>query len=90
MENIPVTELYSLLIPLADERLIVPRASVAEVISYQAPEEMAARSNAFSTRPRYSRGERRNTAISSNRTPSLTSSRIRRAISSSPAIGRMR
>jgi chemosensory pili system protein ChpC len=36
----PATELYSLLIPLANERLIVPRASVAEVIAYQAPEEM--------------------------------------------------
>jgi chemosensory pili system protein ChpC len=33
-------ELYSLLIPLAGERLIVPRACVAEVISYQAPAEM--------------------------------------------------
>jgi chemosensory pili system protein ChpC len=30
-------ELYSLLVPLAGERLIVPRACVAEVISYQAP-----------------------------------------------------
>ena len=39
--DIPVTELYSLLIPLAGERLIVPRASVAEVVSYQAPEAMA-------------------------------------------------
>ncbi len=36
----PATELYSLLVPLLDERLIVPRASVAEVISYQAPAEM--------------------------------------------------
>ena len=42
---------------------------------------MPARSNAFSTRPRYSRGERRKTAISSKRTPPRTSSRIRRAIS---------
>ena len=42
---------------------------------------MPARSNAFSTRPRYSRGERRKTAISSNRTPRFASSRIRRAIS---------
>jgi chemosensory pili system protein ChpC len=33
-------ELYSLLVPLADERLIVPRACVAEVIAYQAPNEM--------------------------------------------------
>jgi chemosensory pili system protein ChpC len=30
-------ELYSLLVPLAGERLIVPRACVAEVISYQTP-----------------------------------------------------
>jgi len=36
----PATELYSLLVPLLDERLIVPRASVAEVIGYQAPVEM--------------------------------------------------
>ena len=35
-----VTELYSLLIPLAGERLIMPRASVAEVIAYQVPSEM--------------------------------------------------
>jgi chemosensory pili system protein ChpC len=34
-------ELYSLLVPLAGERLIVPRACVAEVISYQSPAEMA-------------------------------------------------
>jgi chemosensory pili system protein ChpC len=34
-------ELYSLLVPLAGERLIVPRACVAEVISYQAPAGMA-------------------------------------------------
>jgi chemosensory pili system protein ChpC len=33
-------ELYSLLIPLAQERLIVPRACVAEVITWQAPEPM--------------------------------------------------
>jgi chemosensory pili system protein ChpC len=38
--TVPVTELYSLLIPLQDERLIVPRACVAEVIGFQAPEEM--------------------------------------------------
>ncbi len=34
------SELYSLLIPLAQERLIVPRACVAEVITWQAPERM--------------------------------------------------
>ncbi len=33
-------ELYSLLVPLAGERLIVPRACVAEVIGYVAPAEM--------------------------------------------------
>ena len=33
-------ELYSLLVPLLGERLIVPRACVAEVIGYQAPAEM--------------------------------------------------
>jgi len=33
-------ELYSLLVPLAGERLIVPRACVAEVISYQTPIDM--------------------------------------------------
>lgn len=33
-------ELYSLLVPLAGERLIVPRACVAEVISYQPPAGM--------------------------------------------------
>jgi len=33
-------ELYSLLVPLAGERLIVPRACVAEVIGYQVPAEM--------------------------------------------------
>ena len=31
-------ELYSLLIPLTDERLIVPRACVAEVIRFSKPE----------------------------------------------------
>ncbi len=33
-------ELYSLLVPLAGDRLIVPRACVAEVIGYQPPAEM--------------------------------------------------
>ena len=40
MSDIPAHELYSLLIPLAHERLIVPRACVAEVITWQAPEPM--------------------------------------------------
>ena len=34
-------ELYSLLVPLADERLIVPRACVAEVVRYSAPQQEA-------------------------------------------------
>ena len=32
-------ELYSLLIPLVDDRLIVPRACVAEVVRYSKPEQ---------------------------------------------------
>ena len=36
-------ELYSLLVPLAEDRLIVPRACVAEVVRYSAPDhEMGA------------------------------------------------
>ena len=34
-----VAEIYSLLIPLVDSRLIVPRACVAEVIGFQVPTE---------------------------------------------------
>ena len=34
-------EIYSLLIPLADARLLVPRACVAEIIGYQTPATMA-------------------------------------------------
>ena len=33
-------ELYSLLVPLVGERLLVPRACVAEVIGYQTPTDM--------------------------------------------------
>lgn len=33
-------ELYSLLVPLAEDRLILPRATVAEVVSYQPLEAM--------------------------------------------------
>jgi chemosensory pili system protein ChpC len=36
-----VSEIYSLLIPLVDGRLIVPRACVAEVTGFQVPTEMA-------------------------------------------------
>ncbi len=35
-----VNEIYSLLIPLVDSRLIVPRACIAEVIGFQVPTEM--------------------------------------------------
>ena len=34
-------ELYSLLVPLAEDRLIVPRACVAEVVRYVKPEPVA-------------------------------------------------
>jgi chemosensory pili system protein ChpC len=40
VSEVPAHELYSLLIPLAQERLIVPRACVAEVVTWQAPEKM--------------------------------------------------
>ena len=33
-------EIYCLLVPLVDQRLIVPRSCVAEVISYSTPSEM--------------------------------------------------
>jgi chemosensory pili system protein ChpC len=33
-------EIYCLLVPLVDERLIIPRSCVAEVISYQTPVDM--------------------------------------------------
>ena len=39
MSELPV-EIYSLLVPLADGRLVIPRACVAEVIGYQVPAEM--------------------------------------------------
>lgn len=35
-----IAEIYSLLIPLADARLLVPRACVAEVVGYQNPTPM--------------------------------------------------
>jgi len=35
-----IAEVYSLLIPLADSRLLVPRACVAEVVGYQVPSPM--------------------------------------------------
>ena len=36
-----VNEIYSLLIPLAESRLILPRACIAEVVGWQVPSEMA-------------------------------------------------
>jgi chemosensory pili system protein ChpC len=39
MEGRP-TEIYSLLVPLTEGRLVIPRACVAEVIAYQAPSEL--------------------------------------------------
>jgi chemosensory pili system protein ChpC len=38
--NAAAEELYCLLVPLAEERLLVPRACVTEVINYQAPTPM--------------------------------------------------
>jgi len=38
-------ELYSLLVPLADDRLIVPRACVAEVVRYTSPTELPGSEN---------------------------------------------
>ena len=35
-----ITEIYSLLIPLLDGRLIIPRSCVAEVVGFQTPSEM--------------------------------------------------
>ena len=35
-----VAEIYSLLVPLATERLLIPRSCVAEVIGFQPPSEM--------------------------------------------------
>ncbi len=35
-----IDELYGLLVPLDDERLLIPRACVAEVVGWSQPEEM--------------------------------------------------
>ena len=35
-----INEIYSLLVPLVDGRLIIPRSCVAEVVGFQAPSEM--------------------------------------------------
>lgn len=37
--NTETRELYSLLVPLSDDRLILPRACVAEVVRYTEPEQ---------------------------------------------------
>lgn len=38
--NAAIEELYSLLVPLSNERLIVPRACVAEVVRYTIPDSV--------------------------------------------------
>jgi chemosensory pili system protein ChpC len=43
--NTQADELYSLLVPLAGERLIVPRACVAEVVRFTAPKQEAGAHN---------------------------------------------
>jgi chemosensory pili system protein ChpC len=43
--NAEAEELYSLLVPLADDRLIVPRACVAEVVRYTSPTELPGSEN---------------------------------------------
>jgi chemosensory pili system protein ChpC len=40
MNESPANELFSLLVPLAEERLIVPRSCVAEVVTWTAPEPL--------------------------------------------------
>ena len=40
MNEISSHELYALLVPLTEERLIVPRACVAEVVTWQQPDKM--------------------------------------------------
>ena len=38
--SVVTDEIYCLLVPLADERLLVPRSCVTEVVNYQAPTPM--------------------------------------------------
>ena len=38
--NVAADEIYCLLVPVADERLLVPRSCVTEVVNYQAPTPM--------------------------------------------------
>jgi chemosensory pili system protein ChpC len=35
-----ISEIYSLLVPLLDGRLIIPRSCVAEVVGFQTPSDM--------------------------------------------------
>jgi chemosensory pili system protein ChpC len=43
--NAEAEELYSLLVPLSDDRLILPRACVAEVVRYTQPEQQPGSQN---------------------------------------------
>jgi chemosensory pili system protein ChpC len=43
--NVEADELYSLLVPLSEDRLIVPRTCVAEVVRYSPPEHEAGAHN---------------------------------------------
>ena len=43
--NAKAEELYSLLVPLSDDRLILPRACVAEVVRYTPPEQQPGSQN---------------------------------------------
>ncbi len=43
--NAKAEELYSLLVPLSDDRLILPRACVAEVVRYTQPEQQPGSQN---------------------------------------------
>ena len=43
--NAEAEELYSLLVPLSEDRLILPRACVAEVVRYTAPEQQPGSQN---------------------------------------------
>ncbi len=43
--NAAAEELYSLLVPLSEDRLIIPRACVAEVVRYNKPDEVPGSQN---------------------------------------------
>jgi chemosensory pili system protein ChpC len=40
MQEVYSDELYGLMVPLAEERLLLPRVTIAEVITWQAPEKV--------------------------------------------------